>query len=125
MVKSFPTPFRHIGALSGATVPPEGGICKILANGSVEDLSGGGAAVAHAVFKRQREDDGLAEVDNAIVASFAGEAGNTPSIGDTVYVVNANTISTNSSAGSRPELGKCVGFAPDGTYYVFVKGLLS
>ena len=124
MYKLFPIAYKHAADLSGTTEPAVGGLCKILADGRIEALSGASAAAFYAVYHGKRLDDGKHVALSGIVASFNAEAGNEPNVGDTVYIVDENTISTSDGAGTRPALGKCIGVASDGTYFVYVKGLL-
>lgn len=124
MYKLFPIAYKHAADLSGTTEPAAGGLCKILANGSIEALSGASAAAFYAVYHGKRLDDGKHVALSGIVASFKAEAGQAPSVGDTVYIVDETTISKSNGGGARPALGKCIGVASDGTYFVYVKGLL-
>lgn len=125
MYKLYPNPYRHAADLSGTTVPAVAGICKILADGKIEALSGASTAAVYAVYEGERQSDGKHVALSGIVVSFAAEAGYEPQIGDTVYIVDEKTISTSDNVGARAALGMCVGFASDGTYFVYVKGLLS
>jgi len=125
MIKQYPTPYRHAGPLaSGSAEPSPGDIVKVLADGSIAAYSSPGTATAYAVFFRKRLDDGKYETLHGIIASFKGESGNIPQVGGNAFIVDAQTVSSNNSGGSRPLLGTCLGPAPDGTYYVYVKGLL-
>jgi len=125
MYKLFPIPYKHAADLSGTTEPAVGGICKILNDGRIAALSTAGTAAFYAVYGGRRIDDGKAIALSGIVASFRAETGQAPAVGEAVYIVDENTISKNSASGSRPQLGRCIGLAADGTYLVFVKGVLS
>ena len=126
MIKQYPTPYRHAGSLaSGSAEPAPGDIVQIMNDGTIAAYGTAGTVAAYAVFHRKRLDDGKYEALSGIIASFAAEAGFAPNVGDTVYIVDSKTISTSDATGTRPVLGKALGQASDGTYFVYVKGLLA